>query len=112
MSVSEFLHRLLPRRERARVVELEPIHQRILRGLRRFGVLDFSRIAAEISAEHPTITGDVLLALVKLEHDGLITREQKPEQTRQTASYALTPDGQRVAGLLPQSATSSIDFRL
>lgn len=112
MSLGDLVRRLLPTWRPSRTVELEPVHQRILTALLRFGDLTFDRLQAEVSAEHETPPGETLLALVKLESDGLITRQQLPEQNRQSASYTPSPDGRRVARLLPHSSASSVDFRI
>ncbi len=106
------LRRLLPGLRRTRTIDLEPIHQRILRGLGRFGTLSFESIQAEISAEHETLPGETLLALLKLEHDGLLTRSQPAGQSRTDASYAPTADGRHVARLLPPTSASTIAFHL
>jgi DNA-binding HxlR family transcriptional regulator len=111
MAVSQFLRRLF-RGRNPRTVELEPIHQRILRALNRFGTLEFSRLAAEVTVEHPAPTGEVLLALLKLEHEGLVNRTQTAQQSRQTATYGLGQQGKRIAGILPASATSNIDLKI
>jgi DNA-binding MarR family transcriptional regulator len=111
MALTALIRRLFSRRA-SRTVDLEPVHQRTLRALVYFKELQFNALQAEVSAERETPPGETLLALLKLEHEGLIVRRQAPQSNRREAFYAPTRAGRRVSRFLPRSSTSTVAFRL
>jgi hypothetical protein len=113
MPPSSGLGKLLFWRRAKRSVELGPIHQRILTALERFGALSFTRLEDVVTAEHADNPGALLLAVVKLEHDGLLIANRAAEgESLRVAVYSLTDQGKRVANLLPAESASTIDFHL
>jgi hypothetical protein len=113
MPLSSSLNKLLFWRRAKHSVELGPIHQRILTGLERFGDLPFTRLEDVVTAEHADSPGALLLALVKLEHDGLLIARRAGEgESLRVATYSLTDQGKHVARLLPPESASTIEFHL
>src|SRR5690348_127121 len=113
MALSSGLGKLLFWRRVKRSVDLGPIHQRILTALERFGDLNFTRLEDVVTAEHADNPGALLLALVKLEHDGLLVAKRAAEgESLRVAVYSLTDQGKRIANLLPPESASTIEFHL
>jgi hypothetical protein len=105
------LRQLLRSRKQQKTIELQPLHQRLLHCLGKFGPTSFDRLSTYATVEHPAPAGEVLLALVKLEHDGLVNRLQGSGENRASSTYRLSDRGKRVERWLPPQSSSSIDIR-
>ena len=91
-------------------IELDPLHQRTLLLLHRFGDSGFRRIVADLRAEESITEAEAVFALVKLERDGLIERALAEAAGSSIGLYCLTAQGRKLAKLLPQGLRSRIQF--
>jgi DNA-binding MarR family transcriptional regulator len=91
-------------------IELDPLHQRILLFLHRFGDSGFRRILAELESVAAITQAEAVFALVKLEQDGLLNRASNRSDKGTVGIYQLTPRGRRIARVLPHELRSRIQF--
>lgn len=112
MTLKERVARLFGRAPSGRAIDLDPLAQCILLTLLRSRDPQFPTLQAEAEANLGVIPARTMLALVKLQAEGLLRRDHTEGAGQHGGAYRLTPAGRRIARLIPPGLRSSIEFRL